>query len=132
MFCRTEKEHYKGAEEEEIKEGTKDLFDYIANSMLEFINKRHHLIKKIEKDQELKCTFIYGFPVRQESIASGKLVKWTKGFRIDRLLERDAKELLEAAIDKIPDLRKLNIRIVALVNNTTALLCGAIEKKTKV
>jgi len=127
----TEEGHYKGTEAEKIKNGDQDLFDYIAESMWDFINQRQPLVKRIKKEKELKCTFIFGFPVKQENLKSGKLVKWTKGFNIEGVQGCDIKELLESSIKKIPELHELNIDIVAFVSNVTALLCGGIETNAK-
>ena len=99
--------------------------------MWDFISQKQPVVKRIKKEKKLKCTFIFGFPVKQENLKSGKLVKWTKGFNIKGVQGSDIKELLETSIKKIPELHELNIDIVAFVSNVTALLCGGIETNAK-
>jgi len=58
------------------------LFDFITAELAKFVaseDEEFHLSEG--KQRELGFTF--SFPVRQTSIASGTLIKWTKGFNID-------------------------------------------------
>lgn len=58
------------------------LFDYIAAALAKFVateGERFHPAPG--RQRELGFTF--SFPVRQLSISSGTLIKWTKGFNIE-------------------------------------------------
>lgn len=59
-----------------------ELFDFIAAELAKFVaseGEGFHL--SAGRQRELGFTF--SFPVRQTSIASGTLIKWTKGFSIE-------------------------------------------------
>jgi len=59
-----------------------ELFDFIASALAKFVAAEgddFHL--SVGRQRELGFTF--SFPVKQNSIASGTLIKWTKGFSID-------------------------------------------------
>lgn len=56
---------------------SKDLFDFIASSLKEFIAKEDGSNSSQDR-RELGFTF--SFPMKQMSVSSGILIKWTKGF----------------------------------------------------
>lgn len=59
-----------------------ELFDFIAGALAKFVateGEGFHL--PLGRQRELGFTF--SFPVRQLSLASGTLIKWTKGFLIE-------------------------------------------------
>jgi hexokinase len=58
-----------------------DLFGFIASALAKFVANEHNALLLDGKRRELGFTF--SFPVRQTSIASGTLIKWTKRFNID-------------------------------------------------
>lgn len=95
------------------------LFDFIATNLATFVQKEsdefHH---PPERQRELGFTF--SFPIRQTSIASGTLIKWTKGFSIEEVVGLDVVEELRKGIERTG----LNIRIAALVNDTVGTLAG--------
>jgi hexokinase len=57
-----------------------ELFGFIASALADFVGNEEAAVVD-GKERELGFTF--SFPVRQSSIASGKLIKWTKAFNID-------------------------------------------------
>ena len=61
-----------------------DLFDFIASSLNEFVEKEGDPELSSVKRRELGFTF--SFPVKQTSVSSGILIKWTKGFSIENLV----------------------------------------------
>lgn len=72
-----------------------ELFDFIATALEKFVateGEGFHLPPG--KQRELGFTF--SFPVRQLSLASGTLIKWTKGFLIE-----DAVRFLLAAFSDL-------------------------------
>ncbi|GFS30994.1 hexokinase-like 1 [Actinidia rufa] len=95
---------------------SEDLFDFIASSLKEFVEKEGDPELSSVKRRELGFTF--SFPVKQTSVSSGILIKWTKGFSIENLVGKDVSECLEQAISK----RGLDMRVAALVNDTVGTL----------
>lgn len=58
-----------------------ELFDFIASSLKEFVEREENIVEVSQvKGRELGFTF--SFPVKQLSVSSGTLIKWTKGFSI--------------------------------------------------
>ena len=52
-----------------------DLFDHIADCILQFINE-YEL-----QDKSLPLGFTFSFPCKQQGLAKGILTNWTKGFK---------------------------------------------------
>ncbi|KAA0051244.1 hypothetical protein IC582_003395 [Cucumis melo] len=97
--------------------GTREgLFDFIASSLKEFVEKTDDPDELAPRRKELGFTF--SFPVKQTSASSGVLIKWTKGFSIEDMVGRDAAESLQQAIDKIG----LDMRVSVLINDTVGTL----------
>lgn len=58
------------------------MFDFIADALKKFVDTEgedYHL----SPGRQRELGFTFSFPVKQTSIASGTLVKWTKGFSIE-------------------------------------------------
>lgn len=58
------------------------LFDYIAAELANFVAKEGQDFHPLPGRQR-ELGFTFSFPVMQTSIASGNLIKWTKGFSIN-------------------------------------------------
>ncbi|XP_058115398.1 hexokinase-1-like isoform X2 [Magnolia sinica] len=89
-----------------------ELFDYIAEKLAKFVETEgegFHL--SVGRQRELGFTF--SFPVRQLSITSGTLIKWTKGFSIDDAVGEDVVAELTKAMER----RGVDMRVSALVIN---------------
>ncbi|XP_022944736.1 hexokinase-3-like isoform X1 [Cucurbita moschata] len=94
-----------------------DLFDFIASSLKEFIDKGNDSEALLGGRRDLGFTF--SFPTKQNSISSGMLIKWTKGFSIGDMVGKDVTECLEQAMKR----KGLNIRVTALqINDTVGTL----------
>ncbi|CAN8270314.1 unnamed protein product [Cochlearia groenlandica] len=93
------------------------LFDFLAASLQRFIEKEG---KESDLSQGVKreLAFTFSFPVKQTSISSGVLIKWTKGFAISEMAGEDIAECLQGALNR----RGLDIRVAALVNDTVGAL----------
>lgn len=62
-----------------------DLFDFIASSLQQFVEKEGNGSEPSPvRRRELGFTF--SFPVKQTSASSGILIKWTKGFAIEDMV----------------------------------------------
>lgn len=65
-----------------------ELFDFIAAELSKFVAQegdRFHL----PPGRQRELGFTFSFPVMQLSIASGNLMRWTKGFSIDDAVSPD-------------------------------------------
>uniref|UniRef100_A0A6N2KRG9 Phosphotransferase n=1 Tax=Salix viminalis TaxID=40686 RepID=A0A6N2KRG9_SALVM len=93
------------------------LFDY-SYSVANFVaTEGEGLHPSPGKQRELGFTF--SFPVRQTSISSGNLIKWTKGFSIDDTVGEDVVGELTKAMERVG----LDMRVSALleVDTTTQM-----------
>ncbi|XXG40272.1 hypothetical protein AAC387_Pa01g1034 [Persea americana] len=106
---------------QELMFGTsEELFDFIASGLEKFSQKesgRFHL----PQGRKREIGFTFSFPVKQISIDSGILMKWTKGFAVSGAAGRDVVACLNEAMER----RGLDMRVSALVNDTVGTLAGA-------
>jgi len=62
-----------------------EFFDFVALSLKEFVERKGNNLQLSQvRGKDLRFTF--SFPVRQTSISSGTLIKWTKGFAIEDMV----------------------------------------------
>jgi hexokinase len=95
--------------------GTK-LFDFIADCIKLFFDEH-----KINTRRKYDLAFTFSFPVEQTSIASGKLIGWTKGFAASGVEKKDVVALLSDALRR----RGLHfLRVAALTNDTVGTLAA--------
>ncbi|CAN4096303.1 unnamed protein product [Withania somnifera] len=95
------------------------LFDFIATALAEFVATEgddFHL----PPGRQRELGFTFSFPVKQMSIASGTLIKWTKGFSIEDVVGQDVVGELTKAMERVG----LDMRVAALVNDTVGTLAG--------
>lgn len=96
------------------------LFDFIASGLAKFAEKeggKFHL----PYGRTRETGFTFSFPVKQTSIDSGILIKWTKGFAVSGTAGKDVVSCLNEAMER----QGLNMRVSALVNDTVGTLAGA-------
>ncbi|KAJ7957862.1 Phosphotransferase [Quillaja saponaria] len=105
----------------ELMLGTsEELFDFIASGLEKFAQKeggKFHL----PPGRKREIGFTFSFPVKQTSIESGILIKWTKGFTVSGTAGRDVVGCLNEAMER----KGLDMRVSALVNDTVGTLAGA-------
>ena len=77
-------------EEDKIHSTQEVLFDFIAQSLADFIKDNN-----IAAGLPLGLTF--SFPIDQTSLTSGTLKRWTKGFTASGAVGRDVIEMLKDA-----------------------------------
>lgn len=99
-----------------------DLFDYIAECLANFMKEQGIA------DKVLPLGFTFSFPCQQRGLASGELIKWTKGFTASNVEGHDIVSLLEKAILKRGD---INVDVTALLNDTTGCLMSCAWKHPK-
>ncbi|XP_039066604.1 hexokinase-1-like [Hibiscus syriacus] len=96
-----------------------ELFDFIVAKLAKFVAQEGPDFKPSPcRQRELGFTF--SFPVVQTSIASGTLLKWTKGFSINETVGRDVVEELTKAMER----HGLDMRVSAMVNDAVGTLAG--------
>ncbi|KAF5458953.1 hypothetical protein F2P56_022946 [Juglans regia] len=96
-----------------------ELFDFIAAALAKFVATESEGFHPAPGRQR-ELGFTFSFPVRQLSISSGTLIKWTKGFNIEDAVGEDVVGELTKAMEKIG----LDMRVSALVNDTIGTLAG--------
>jgi len=89
------------------------LFDHIAECLANFCADRQI------QDEILPLGFTFSFPLHQEGLAKGFLVKWTKGFNCEGVEGEDVVVLLQQAIERRGDVK---IEVCAILNDTTGCL----------
>ncbi|GAV65038.1 Hexokinase_1 domain-containing protein/Hexokinase_2 domain-containing protein [Cephalotus follicularis] len=94
-----------------------DLFDFIASSLLQFVEKEENGSESSSIGRR-ELGFTFSFPVKQTSVSSGLLIKWTKGFAIEDMVGKDVVECLQQALTR----KGLDMRVAALVNDTVGTL----------
>ncbi|POO00547.1 Hexokinase [Trema orientale] len=95
------------------------LFDFIAAALAKFVAEEGEGFHPAPGRQR-ELGFTFSFPVRQLSISSGTLIKWTKGFNIQDTVGQDVVAELTRAMERIG----LDMRVAALVNDTIGTLAG--------
>ncbi|KAK6939354.1 Hexokinase, N-terminal [Dillenia turbinata] len=106
---------------QELMFGTsEELFDFIANGLAKFAEKEGGKFH-IPQGRKREIGFTFSFPVKQISIDSGILIKWTKGFAVSGTAGKDVVACLNEAMER----RGLDMRVSALVNDTVGTLAGA-------
>lgn len=106
--------YYSVPEEKRLGNG-KDLFDFLAQCILDFV-KKFGL-----SNQEIPLGFTFSFPMEQKALNSGVLVAWTKSFNCSGVVGTDAVEHLNAAIHRLGD-PEMKVKVVAILNDTTGTL----------
>lgn len=106
---------------QELMCGTsEELFDFIATGLEKFVEKeagKFHL----PQGRQREIGFTFSFPVKQTSIDSGILIKWTKGFAVSGTAGKDVVACLNEAMER----QGLDMLVSALVNDTVGTLAGA-------
>lgn len=98
------------------KSDADQLFDFVADAIAEA------MIGDDTKDKSLGFTF--SFPVNQTALASGTLIKWTKGFTAAGVENNDVVALLDKALKR----KGVDVKVAALANDTTGtMMAGAYE-----
>ncbi|VAH79585.1 unnamed protein product [Triticum turgidum subsp. durum] len=109
-----------GKEQRVIKqESVGELFDFIAAALAKFVaseGEDYHLPEGTQRE----LGFTFSFPVKQTSISSGTLIKWTKGFAIEEMVGKDIVAELNEAIKR----QGLVMKVSTLVNDTVGTLAA--------
>ncbi|PAN17609.1 hypothetical protein PAHAL_3G143300 [Panicum hallii] len=95
-----------------------ELFGFIASALASFVADEGR--NNVFEDKQRELGFTFSFPVRQTSIASGTLIKWTKAFSIDDAVGEDVVAELQTAMEK----QGVDMRVAALINDTVGTLAA--------
>ena len=115
-----------------VTKSAKELFAFLAKQIEQFLREHHseHFAAHIEgrksglvkepyaEEHILDLGFTFSFPVIQNGINKGRLLRWTKGFDIQEAVGQDICELLQSALDDL----HLPVRVAALINDTVGTL----------
>ncbi|EAY75659.1 hypothetical protein OsI_03566 [Oryza sativa Indica Group] len=96
-----------------------ELFDFVAAALAKFVASEGEDCHLPEGTQR-ELGFTFSFPVKQKSLASGTLIKWTKSFAIDEMVGKDVVAELNMAIRR----QGLDMKVTALVNDTVGTLAA--------
>ncbi|KAF6164803.1 hypothetical protein GIB67_015981 [Kingdonia uniflora] len=99
---------------------SEELFDFIASGLAKFAEKESGKFS-LSPGRKREIGFTFSFPVKQTSIDSGILIKWTKGFAVSGTPGNCVVACLNEAMER----QGLDMRVSALVNDTVATLAGA-------
>ena len=86
------------------------LFDFIAECIKVFMAEH-----KLSAGGKYNVGFTFSFPTKKRNIASGMLIRWTKGFKAKGVEGKDVVRLLNRALAR-KGLR--NTKVVAIANDT--------------
>ncbi|KAI3833638.1 hypothetical protein MKX03_022416 [Papaver bracteatum] len=93
--------------------------DFIAKELARFIATEGEGFF-LPPGSQRELSFTFSFPVKQLSIASGTLIRWTKGFSIDESMMQLIKMWWTNALDR----HGIDMRVADLVNDTIGTLAG--------
>ncbi|ERN05123.1 hypothetical protein AMTRI_Chr01g108960 [Amborella trichopoda] len=96
---------------------SEELFGFIALTLKRFIEKEGDDFE-LQPVSRRDLGFTFSFPVRQTSVSSGFLIKWTKGFAIEDMVGKDVAECLQSARTMLG----LDVRVAALINDSAGTL----------
>merc|ERR1711892_274243 len=89
-----------------------NLFSYLADCIKTFLQDLSLL------SEQMNLGFTFSFPMSQEGLSSARLVSWTKSFNCPGVEGEEVVGLLQSAIDY----KKLQVKVVAILNDTTGTL----------
>ena len=89
-----------------------NLFNFLADCIKIFLEDLNLL------NESLDLGFTFSFPMSQEGLAAARLVSWTKSFNCPGVEGEEVVGLLQKAIDS----KNLQVKVVAILNDTTGTL----------
>ena len=93
---------------ESLRRGSSDdLFGFVADC-----------VKEVNPEHGIKAGFVFSYPCTLTSLKRGTLVEWTKDISVEECKGKDPCVLLQEQLDR----RNLNVKIVALCNDSVSTL----------
>ncbi|XP_028915043.1 hexokinase HKDC1 [Ornithorhynchus anatinus] len=111
---------------EEIIQGNgPELFEYVADCLVDFVKAKDMQHKKIP------LGFTFSFPCKQTKLEEGVLLSWTKKFKVRGVQGTDVVSSLTTALKKRKD---IDVDVLALVNDTvgTMMTCAYDDPRCEV
>ncbi|KAG5366443.1 Glucokinase [Yarrowia sp. B02] len=96
--------------------GQAEFFSFLAKQVQDFLREHHS--EHFTQTEPLRMGVTFSFPVNQVALDKGFLIRWTKGYDIKDAVGKDVVELFQTQLDALD----LNVKIVALVNDTVGTL----------
>lgn len=109
-----------------------ELFDFCADCLNTFI--KDHFGNGTEEDvileEEIALGFTFSYPMEQEAIDHGRLVRWTKGFGNPNTEGNDCAAMFRKSLEKF----KVPIKMTSIINDTTGTLIASnyVKQDTKI
>lgn len=102
-----------------VTQDAAELFYFITEQIEMFLKAHHPNCFNMSKDPQIfSLGLTFSYPVYQNAVNSGILLRWTKGFDIPDVIGQDVCKLLQHEID----LRRLPVRVTALVNDAAGTI----------
>lgn len=95
------------------------IFSFVAENIEKFLEH-----PEIEAELPLKLGFTFSFPVKQESLAHGQILGWSKEIEARDVIGQDVVGLLQQSLHS----RNLDIAVEALINDTVGTLLAQIYR----
>ncbi|XP_061084721.1 hexokinase HKDC1-like [Conger conger] len=94
-----------------------DLFNHVARSLKDFMERNHI------SNMKIPLGFTFSFPCRQSKLDEGVLLSWSKNYNTRGVQGMDVVESLRKAINRTGG---MDVEVLALVNDTvgTMMSCG--------
>ncbi|KAK0549995.1 hexokinase [Tilletia horrida] len=118
--------------EEQKQEDGQKLFDFCAECLDRFI-KTHFgdgSDESVILEENIPLGFTFSYPMEQERINHGRLVRWTKGFGNPNTEGKDVAEMFRKSLEKF----NVPIKMTSLINDTTGTLIASnyVRKSTRI
>ncbi|KAK0531738.1 hexokinase [Tilletia horrida] len=118
--------------DEQKQEDGQKLFDFCAECLHRFI-KDHFgdgSDEGVILEENISLGFTFSYPMEQEKIDHGRLVRWTKGFGNPNTEGKDVAAMFRKALEKYD----VPIKMTSLINDTTGTLIASnyVRKSTKI
>ncbi|EPQ29676.1 uncharacterized protein PFL1_02896 [Pseudozyma flocculosa PF-1] len=117
-------------EEQKQIEG-QELFDFCAECLDTFVKDHFGDANgEVILEEEIALGFTFSYPMSQDRIDHGKLIRWTKGFGNPNTEGRDCAAMFRASLEKYG----VPIKMTSLINDTTGTLIASnyVNKDTRI
>lgn len=118
-------------EEQKQMEGQK-LFDFCAECLHTFIKDHFGGDNEDEVilEEDIALGFTFSYPMEQDAIDHGKLVRWTKGFGNPNTEGRDCAAMFRKSLET----NNVPIKLTSIINDTTGTLIASnyVKQDTKI
>lgn len=110
-----------------------ELFDFCADCLHTFI-KDHFGSGNPDEDvileEDIALGFTFSYPMEQDAIDHGKLVRWTKGFGNPNTEGQDCAAMFRKSLEKY----NVPIKMTSIINDTTGTLIASnyVKQNTKI